>query len=211
MARGLRDLHTRRRQNDQPPATLQRKHHSVPVIQHFHGPVKEVTGVVKQAQQSAARAEPPDDPTKSTRCPQCGQLTWRHTRLCIHCQLDLMRWRTRERLARLFSAPLRLLRAVGRVRVQRSTLWPPWLWTRHLASGGNGPKKTLGAQGASEWLRGARRVHVWGLGLPVPPGDIAIRPLKGVARSANGICFEVLRGTRRREREADAGSVTSHF
>lgn len=39
---------------------------------------------------------PPDDPTFSRQCPQCRRLTWRYTPRCVHCQLDVRRWRLRE-------------------------------------------------------------------------------------------------------------------
>ena len=41
---------------------------------------------------------PPDDPALSLQCPQCVRLTWRQTRHCIHCAVDLRAWLNRQRL-----------------------------------------------------------------------------------------------------------------
>lgn len=45
-------------------------------------------------------AAPPDDPAMSAQCPQCLRLTWRYSRNCIHCNLDLHTWSARERWSR---------------------------------------------------------------------------------------------------------------
>ena len=39
-----------------------------------------------------APAPPPADAVQVLVCPQCGQRTWRHTRHCAHCRLDLWMW-----------------------------------------------------------------------------------------------------------------------
>lgn len=45
---------------------------------HNHGPVVHEQGYM-----------PPSDPAQARICPQCGHATWRLTRYCIHCGLDL--------------------------------------------------------------------------------------------------------------------------
>lgn len=41
---------------------------------------------------------PPDDPLVAQCCPQCGRRTWRYSRHCIHCALDLAAWRWAQRI-----------------------------------------------------------------------------------------------------------------
>lgn len=75
--------------------------------QHFHGPVCHASARDVHVHHHhhlacplrAPIAPPPDDPARALHCPQCGGLTWRHTRDCIHCRLDLERWRARRRWA----------------------------------------------------------------------------------------------------------------
>lgn len=78
--------------------------------QHFNGPVSHASARDIHVHHHACPLRPPpappaDDPARALHCPQCGGLTWRHTRDCIHCRLDLQRWRARRRWA----APLRAL------------------------------------------------------------------------------------------------------
>lgn len=84
--------------------------------QRFYGPVGQVSGGDTEHHYWLEPA-PPDDPDKSMQCPQCGRLTWRHTRLCIHCHLDLASWRAKQRLA----AMLRPFVAVPRWLARRLT------------------------------------------------------------------------------------------
>lgn len=101
--------------------------------QHIHGDVGQVVGgdVYVQAPQRAR----PTNPETARECPQCSELTWRWTRHCCHCELDLVEWdarqaritgrlRARARLKRLASV-LSLL-AAGSLWVGYSQ--QHWLW-----------------------------------------------------------------------------------
>lgn len=57
--------------------------------QHFKGPVGHVAGQDLHVHQYWPESAPPDDPAMSVQCWQCGRLTWRYTRHCVHCQVDL--------------------------------------------------------------------------------------------------------------------------
>ena len=62
--------------------------------QQFEGPVSHVAGGDLHVHQYADSA-PPDDPAMSVQCWQCKRLTWRYTRHCIHCMVDLRASRTK--------------------------------------------------------------------------------------------------------------------
>lgn len=59
--------------------------------QQFKGPVGHVAGQDVHVHQYWPESAPPDDPAMSVQCWQCGRLTWRYTRHCVHCQVDLRR------------------------------------------------------------------------------------------------------------------------
>lgn len=59
-----------------------------------------------------AETQPPDEPAMSLQCPQCQRLTWRYSRHCIHCQLDLREWRARHQRDRLMSKLMRFFKAI---------------------------------------------------------------------------------------------------
>jgi hypothetical protein len=60
------------------------------VRQDFRGNVGQVVnGTVINSGQGKL---PPDDPEISRICPQCDGLTWRFSRHCVHCSLDLALW-----------------------------------------------------------------------------------------------------------------------
>lgn len=87
--------------------------------QHFHAPVGQASArdIIHHHHVCPLWRQvvpPPDDPHVATCCPQCGKHTWRHTRLCIHCRLDLVAWRSRARWAAIGRALLWLPRAVLR-------------------------------------------------------------------------------------------------
>lgn len=78
--------------------------------QHIHGDVGQVVG--GDVHVHAPRRARPTDPNTARVCPQCRELTWRLTRHCGTCELDLVEWdalqarrlarlRARERLKRL--------------------------------------------------------------------------------------------------------------
>jgi hypothetical protein len=58
--------------------------------QQFQAPVSHVAGGDLHVHQYADSA-PPDDPAMSVQCWQCKRLTWRYTRHCIHCMVELQR------------------------------------------------------------------------------------------------------------------------
>lgn len=79
-------------------------------VQNFNGAVGQVAG--HTINNIWLEAQPPDDPEKSIQCPQCGRLTWRLTRHCIHCQLDLVRWAGVDRGRRTLHAVMRVATAM---------------------------------------------------------------------------------------------------
>lgn len=68
--------------------------------QTIHGPVGQLAaGDIHNHHQVAPQPlMPPDDPAVAECCPQCGRRTWRYSRYCIHCALDLGAWRWMQRL-----------------------------------------------------------------------------------------------------------------
>ena len=56
--------------------------------QQFQAPVSHVAGGDLHVHQYADSA-PPDDPAMSVQCWQCKRLTWRYTKHCIHCMVEL--------------------------------------------------------------------------------------------------------------------------
>lgn len=73
--------------------------------QQFQGPVSNVSGGDLHVHQYADSA-PPDDPEMSVQCWQCQRLTWRYTRHCVHCNVDL-RGSFSQRVKVILSALLR--------------------------------------------------------------------------------------------------------
>ena len=80
--------------------------------QQFRGPVRSVAQVNGDGAQIHYHGEPsslpPVDPEMARECPQCRHLTWRYTKACMHCSLDLESWDRRTTgwrgwLRRLFS------------------------------------------------------------------------------------------------------------
>jgi hypothetical protein len=66
--------------------------------QEIHGPVGQLAaGDIHNHHSHHHHAQspvaPPDDPLVAQCCPQCGRRTWRYSRHCIHCALDLTAWR----------------------------------------------------------------------------------------------------------------------
>lgn len=70
------------------------------MTQQFHGPVEQVAANDIHNHHHWPEAQPPDDPEVSTQCPQCHRLSWRYSRHCIHCRLDLFAWYGKERQVR---------------------------------------------------------------------------------------------------------------
>ena len=71
--------------------------------QEFNAPVEQFAAndIHNHHTHHWGESQPPDDPDMSLQCPQCQRLTWRYSRHCIHCQLDLADWRARHMRARL--------------------------------------------------------------------------------------------------------------
>lgn len=90
--------------------------------QQFNGPVGQVTtDVIHNTHQHHHWADtaPPDDPAMSLQCPQCQRLTWRYSRHCVHCQLDLVGWCRCERRRLLIRAARRLFHSLAKKLWQR--------------------------------------------------------------------------------------------
>lgn len=72
---------------------------------------------------SDAPAAPPADAAQAMACPQCHQLTWRHSRYCVHCRLDLRLWRASLLIASAVAVVPVLgyltLQAIARARIDR--------------------------------------------------------------------------------------------
>lgn len=66
--------------------------------QHIHGDVGQLVG--GDVHVHAPRRARPTDPETARVCPQCGELTWRLTRHCGTCELDLVEWDAHQRRAR---------------------------------------------------------------------------------------------------------------
>lgn len=64
--------------------------------QQFRGPVRSVAQVNGDGAQIHYHGEStslaPVDPQMARECPQCRHLTWRYTKTCMHCSLDLETW-----------------------------------------------------------------------------------------------------------------------
>ncbi|MCW5657418.1 MAG: hypothetical protein KIT60_06925 [Burkholderiaceae bacterium] len=75
------------------------------VEMNFYGPVgqyaREAHGTTIH-QGSAGAAQPDESSEHALQCPQCGQHTWRHTRHCVHCGVDLRRWWWLQLWGRIF-------------------------------------------------------------------------------------------------------------
>jgi hypothetical protein len=68
--------------------------------QEFYGPVGQYTHIDEyhgdlHIDVAKAVLVLPDDPTVVMPCPQCTKPTWRYTRLCRNCELDLHWWGSR--------------------------------------------------------------------------------------------------------------------
>lgn len=81
----------------------------------FQGPVEQVAAGSINNIHHWLESAPPDDARVSQQCPQCGRLTWRYTGHCIHCYLDLVGWRRRQSLRRVFRVTTILFLHLGRV------------------------------------------------------------------------------------------------
>lgn len=81
--------------------------------QHIHGDVGQL--VVGDMHIHSAVRHPPTESAAARVCPQCKEMTWRWTRHCWHCELDLTAWDAQQAKARRFRALLRPVRWIANV------------------------------------------------------------------------------------------------
>jgi len=91
----------------------------MPTIKNVHSRVRHLAGRDINIHYGGAAAAPPDDASLVMICPQCGQRTWRHSRHCVHCMLDLWLWHAGSAVMAGLKAAATLGHVVGHLLLDR--------------------------------------------------------------------------------------------